>query len=40
MRLKSDRIVYDLRKFHLEKDLTYIQKQQHIILRENAGKLE
>jgi hypothetical protein len=39
-RLKSDKIVYDLRKFKLEKELLYIQKQKQIILKENAGKQE
>jgi hypothetical protein len=39
-RLKSDKIVYDLRKFKLEKELVYIQKQKQIILKENAGKQE
>ena len=39
-RLKSDKIVYDLRRYKLEKELTYIQKQKQIILKENAGKME
>lgn len=39
-RLRSDRVVYDLRKHKLEKELQYIQRQKQIILRENAGKLE
>jgi hypothetical protein len=39
-RLKSDKIVYDLRTYKLEKELTYIKKQKQIILRENAGKME
>lgn len=38
-RLKFDKVVYDLRKYNLDKDLKYIQKQKQIILRENAGKL-
>ena len=38
-RLKSDRIVYDLRRYKLEKELSYIQKQKQIILKENAGKM-
>ena len=32
-RLKSDRIVYDLRRYKLEKELSYIQKQKQIILK-------
>jgi predicted nuclease with TOPRIM domain len=39
-RLKSDKIVYDLRKYKLEKELAYIQKQKQIILKENAGRME
>jgi hypothetical protein len=38
-RLKFDKVVYDLRKYKMEKELTYIQKQKQIILKENAGKL-
>lgn len=38
-RLKHDKIVYDLRKYKMEKELTYIQRQKQIILKENAGKM-
>lgn len=38
-RLKHDKVVYDLRKYRLEKELTYIQRQKQIILKENAGKM-
>lgn len=38
-RLKHDKIVYDLRKYKMEKELTYIQKQKQIILKENADKM-
>lgn len=39
-RLRHDKIVYDLRKYKMDKDLTYIQKQKQIILKENASKME
>lgn len=39
-RLKHDKVVYDLRKYRLEKELAYIQRQKQIILKENAGKME
>lgn len=39
-RLKHDKVVYDLRKYKMEKELTYIQKQKQIILKENSGKME
>jgi hypothetical protein len=32
-RLKHDKVVYDLRKYKLEKEFTYIQKQKQIILK-------
>lgn len=38
-RLKHDKVVYDLRKYRLEKELAYIQRQKQIILKENAGKM-
>lgn len=39
-RIKFDKIVYDQRKYNLEKQLVFIGKQQNIILKENSGTKE
>lgn len=36
-RLKADKVVYDQRKFNLEKELTFLQKQKHIIVLSNTS---
>jgi len=32
-RIRSDKVVYDLRKFNLQKELVYVEKQKQIILK-------
>ena len=34
-RLKSDKIVYDLRKYNMEKDLTQYSKFKEVIIKEH-----
>lgn len=39
-RLKHDKVVYDLRKYNMEKDLTHISKAKAMILKESEKQKE
>jgi hypothetical protein len=36
-RIKSDKVVYDQRKFNLEKELEHLRKQLKIFVKEGTG---